>query len=92
MAQGGISLTDLMGIRGYNFVDVKKDENNKHCFQFTNGIIIIECIAGGIFKLIYTNEDMLGYLSSGWLSNVFEDNDFYYYVDKFMETVETIRR
>lgn len=85
------TLTDLMSERNFIFHDViRYNETNKHCFQFVKDNIICEVIANGIYRFIYTNENILGWMSSGWLNEITNDNLFNDYLLRFNNSIQPL--
>lgn len=85
------TLTDLMGERGFKFHDVTKlQESNKYCFRFVKSIVICEVIANGIYRFIYTNKEILGWVTSGWLDQVTNNDLFNERLLLFIKTIEPL--
>lgn len=83
-------LTQLMGERGFKLVDIRKTEKNKYCFRFTGGNIIVEVIANGIYKFIYTNIDMFGFVDTGYIPHIADDESFNKNLLRFHQTIKPL--
>lgn len=83
-------LTQLMEERGFRLADVCKLENSKYCFRFISNGIIVEVITNGFYKFIYTNTDMFGFVDSGYLPGIENDETFDKNLLRFHQTIKPL--
>lgn len=85
------TVLNVMRKRGFELVRIDNTERG-HCFHFLKGDgIIVDVYAGKRYELIYTNNEMIGLLTSGLLSNVLNDGLFEQIYIQFKESVKVLR-
>lgn len=83
-------LTQLMAERGFKLADVCETEKSKYCFRFIGDNIIVEVIANGIYKFIYTNINMFGFVDTGYISHINDDEYFNKNLLRFHQTIKPL--
>ena len=93
------TLIPVMKRRGFNLEKVIEDENGSS-FIFVNEteikkyyehVIVLEVFAGGEYHLYYTQSGMLGYMDSGMLDEIMNDEKFDYNYLLFHNQVSLLR-
>lgn len=94
------TLTKVMKRRGYSLEKVIPDEIQGSSFIFINEtelqkyyehVIIVEVYAKGIYHFYYTQSGMLGFMDSGVLDDVMDDDKFKYNYTLFHNQVSLLR-
>ena len=87
-----LTLLQEMKERG---MDLQKVDETDCSFMFANewlrDNIIVEVFPGGIYHFYWTNKGMLGFLDSGPLQNIDDDEKFDYNYTLFKMQVESLR-
>lgn len=94
------TLINVMKRRGFSLAKVIPDENHGSSFifidetelqKFYEQVIIVEVFGGSVYHLYYTQSGMLGYMDSGEMQNVLDDDSFKYNYTLFHNQVGLLR-